>query len=123
MLFVLSVGSRCGEPDRRRPDTGYGANHPVPAAPSCMAFCERLTDCVIALCGEDTMSPPPAGERDLVMASCNASCEPAEGEGEIAWSILHCMFESSCREVFDYDVCDVNGRYHCSPVDNGGAWR
>jgi hypothetical protein len=38
------------------PDTGAGANKTPPAVETCADLCQRLADCVVTLCDEDTSS-------------------------------------------------------------------
>jgi hypothetical protein len=110
VLVVAALG--CGGDDPpRKPDTGAGAGQTPPAVPTCTDLCARLGDCVEILCNEDTKSTQFTGFGDLIAANCVAGCTDAALQTVTAsWN---CLFQSSCRQVFDYDTCNNDGSYHC----------
>jgi hypothetical protein len=130
VLFVLMLGvSGCGSDDEgdddggggsgsnepRKPDTGYGANEPVPGPRECAPFCERFGDCLVALCSEDDQTSIYDGLGALVAGACEQSCNTTVlNSAEFTSAKWQCFFQSSCREVFDYDECDLDGSYFCS---------
>lgn len=114
-IALVAVGAvvGCGGSDGR-PDTGYGANQPVPAAETCVDLCQRLADCVIDLCDEDTMSTRFEGSQSLLAASCESTCTDAQVESGVSSSIWQCIFEDTCRQVFGEDSCHAMSHYNCS---------
>lgn len=112
LLASFTVALGCGGDGSGRPDTGYGASQPVPMSVNCQDFCARVADCGAALCDEDTHSMRYAGLMSLLASECQTACTDALLQALTAkWQ---CLFQSSCRQVFDYDKCDSNGRYSCS---------
>ena len=94
-------------------DTGYGANQPVPATKNCEELCARLADCVVALCNEDTDSDRYTGLEDLLALDCESTCTDGQVETYFTAEKWSCVYDSSCREVFDYQECDPTTTYHC----------
>lgn len=106
-------GSSSNEP--RKPDTGYGSNEPVPNPRDCVPFCERFGDCIVALCSEDDQTSIYDGLRDPVAGACEQSCNTTIlNSSQFTSAKWQCFFQSSCREVFDYDDCDLDSSYFCS---------
>ena len=97
----------------RKDDSGYGAGEPVPATLSCVDLCARLGDCVVALCNEDTDSTRYSGLEDALAFDCETSCTEAAIEAAFTDDQWACIFQSSCREVFDYQECDEQSFYTC----------
>jgi hypothetical protein len=105
-------GNEPNEP--RKPDTGYGADQTVPNPRTCQDFCARFGDCIVKLCGEDQQTSIYEGLEGVLASSCLASCSDSlltSGTTSTEWQ---CYFQSSCREVFDYDDCHVDGYYYCN---------
>ena len=98
--------------EERRPDTGYGANQPVPVTINCTDMCTRLADCLVALCNEDTHSTRYDSIKTSLLADCAGGCIDADVQKSDppVWS---CLFQSSCREVIDYSICYPGANYHC----------
>jgi hypothetical protein len=114
-LLVIAVGFGCGDGGgERRPDTGAGANQPVPTALNCSDFCARLGDCVVTLCNEDTKSNQYDGFGGLLAAQCESTCTDSLLMSGFTPQIWQCLFQSSCRQVFDYDTCNSDGSYYCN---------
>jgi hypothetical protein len=107
-IFVL-VG--CGSDEK--PDSGYGANTPIPPTRTCDALCERLADCAVALCNEDTSSTKYEGLRSALKDSCELNCTDAAVQSELSAEEWTCIFTDTCREFADYDACMVDGSYTC----------
>jgi hypothetical protein len=103
----------CGGEDRR-PDTGAGSGQVVPATFDCAAFCQRLGDCVVILCNEDTNSTNYNGLGSLLSSQCEATCTEAILMSGLTTQNWQCLFQSSCRQVFDYDNCSAGANYHCN---------
>jgi hypothetical protein len=112
MVAMAALG--CGS-EERRPDTGVGADQPVPSALNCMDYCRRLSSCLVLLCNEDTKSTSFTGLEDLVTVQCQSVCNEndlrSRGLTDVAWT---CLFQSSCREAIDYDVCNGQASYSCT---------
>jgi len=49
---------------------------------------------------------------DALLPQCQASCTPAALQ-VLTPSNWQCMFQSSCRQTFDADVCHVQASYYC----------
>jgi hypothetical protein len=107
-LFTAACGS--GE---RRPDTGAGANAPVPITINCQDFCARLADCVVILCNEDTKAVNDTSAKAAVETTCLSNCMDADAQKLIPPSAWSCVFQSSCRMAFDYDDCHGFSTYTC----------
>jgi hypothetical protein len=105
-----SDGGGSNEP--RKPDTGYGKGEAAPNPRTCEDFCARFGDCVVELCSEDDQTRYDELE-GLLAASCLSACNDALTSA-FESSEWQCYFQSSCREVFDYDECKINGYYYCN---------
>ena len=113
-ILVLPVMSACSEDDSsRRPDTGYGRSQPPPAEVTCQQFCLRMGDCGEQLCIEDTGSQLYAGFGDVLTAACEMTCTDSKLTSGLNAAQWNCLFESSCREAIDYDVCSADASYSC----------
>jgi hypothetical protein len=111
-LGVLGCGDDEGG-DERKPDTGYGAGAPVPSPRTCTDLCVRLGDCATALCNEDTNSTRYDALESALVDDCELTCSESLVNSEFSEAQWTCLFESSCREVFDYDECRAGGSYFC----------
>jgi len=109
--LVLAAG--CGDAGSRRPDTDAGAGQPVPATESCTDFCDRAGSCAATLCDEDSMSTRYLGLGDLLTLECDSTCTDTTIQTRIPADKWQCFFQSSCRQVFDYDDCHVGASYTC----------
>lgn len=110
-VFGCSSGSA-----NRKPDTGYGAGQTPPATMSCANLCPRLADCGAHLCDEDTNSMNYDALFNLLLPECQSSgCTDALLQMKFTADQWQCVFESSCRQVFDsaYDVCHGMSYYYC----------
>jgi hypothetical protein len=115
-LCVVACGGSDDEDDekQRKPDTGYGAGLSVPSPRTCQDLCSRLGDCAAALCNEDHDTTQYSSLEDILNSQCLASCDDSiVNSTEVTDAMWSCMFESSCREVFDYDECNASGSYYC----------
>lgn len=95
------------------PDTGYGAAEPVPPTKNCKDFCARDADCIVALCDENMSTTSFMAIRVVFDNECLAGCTDAQLQAEATDANWQCLFESSCRQVFEHDVCKANARYSC----------
>jgi hypothetical protein len=97
------------------PDTGYGANKPVPATVNCTDFCTRLADCGADLCNEDTMSTSYTALVPILVSECESSACNASVLAMITPANWQCYFQSSCRQVFEHNACQVSpSSYTCN---------
>jgi hypothetical protein len=127
-LVLVAVGPGCssdddsgddddggaGNDEPRKPDTGYGTDQTVPSPRTCQDFCARFGDCIVKLCGEDQQTSIYEGLEEILASSCLSSCTDSLLSSGITNTEWQCYFQSSCREVFDYDVCKVDGYYYCN---------
>lgn len=111
-MIVAMVG--CGGGTPAHPDTGYGADQPAPTTISCAAFCLRSSDCLVDLCDEDKSSTEYVGLEDPLTAACQSTCVDAQLQSGITQSAWACLFQQSCREVFQDDACRVQAHYSCT---------
>jgi len=114
VLGVAGCGDDSSEDEERKPDTGYGVAQPVPGTRSCLELCGRLGDCAEHLCNEDTDSSRYDGLGGLIASQCEATCTDSLLESAFTQAQWQCLFQSSCREVFDYDDCHAEGSYYCN---------
>jgi hypothetical protein len=118
-LFYLSVftfGAACDDGSGRssHPDTGYGKDQPVPSQENCVDFCARISDCGGHLCAEDTGNTQYIAMFEAVNAECLATCTDATVMSRISADHWQCLFQSSCRQLLEADVCDAQAEYHCT---------
>jgi hypothetical protein len=114
-LALLTVAA-CGGSDggSGHPDTGYGANQAVPSAVNCNDLCTRGADCAGQLCNEDTMSMSYTALEPILIQECEGACNSTV-LAQISTSNWQCYFQSSCRQVFEHNVCHVqNTSYSCN---------
>jgi hypothetical protein len=112
--LMTAVG--CGDSGSstpKHPDTGVGAGETAPGTVNCMDFCLRGAACIAPLCNEDTMSTNYTPLADLLAAQCSSVCAstPVPAITQAQWQ---CLFQSSCRQVFEQDICGVQASYSCS---------
>ncbi len=107
------VGAACDGGGSRHPDTGYGKDQPVPAEENCEELCGRLSDCGGHLCAEDTGNSGYIEMFEAVNAECLATCTDATVTSRIDADAWKCLFQSSCRQVLEADVCHAQANYHC----------
>jgi hypothetical protein len=114
-LAVAGAAACGGSSATGHPDTGYGANQPVPATVNCTDFCTRGVDCGAHLCDEDTMTTNYTALLPIVLAQCqNAACDPSV-LAMITPADWQCYFQSSCRQVFEHNACHVSpSSYMCN---------
>ena len=108
-LWVVFAMLGCGD---EHPDTGYGANAPVPATKNCAEACARVADCVVHLCNEDTDSTRFTDLADLLAIDCEFDCDDARLAAEYSDESWQCLFQSTCRKVLEDDVCGP-ATYNC----------
>jgi hypothetical protein len=113
-LALALAAVACGSSTPGHPDTGYGANQPVPSAVNCTDFCTRGGECGAQLCNEDTMSMNYTPLASIVIAQCESVCNPTI-LAQITPAVWQCYFQSSCRQVFEHNICDTpNTSYKCN---------
>ena len=108
-MMAALVG--CGSDSH--PDSGYGESQPVPATRTCDALCERLVDCVVQLCNENTSSTKYDVLADYLLSDCELSCSDAAVESAFTAEEWTCTFTDSCRESFEHDSCMTGANYTC----------
>ena len=113
-LFIVGALVGCGSSSDGPPDTGYGANQPVPVTETCAGLCQRLAVCVVDLCDEDTNSTRYDGIQDLFASSCEATCTDAQVQSAISPATWQCLFQDTCRQVFGEDSCHAMSQYNCT---------
>jgi len=115
---TLLVVSGCGGDDSdappRKPDSGYGKSEPLPAARTCTDLCTRAADCAEHLCNEDSHSTRYTGLGDILELNCEGACTDSLVNSNITASEWQCLFQDSCRQVFDYDSCHTKSTYTCN---------
>jgi len=110
-------GSMCGGGSGAgaHPDTGYGANTPVPATTTCTDYCTRAADCAAHLCNEDTMSTTYTALEPLLLLACESGVCNATVLAQLTPANWQCFFQSSCRQVYGENTCHVaNACYSCN---------
>lgn len=111
LAFVFPAVVGCGSDGSD--DSGYGANQPVPATIKCSELCDRLANCVVQLCNENTSSTNYDGlELDLV-AQCKLGCTDAAVQSKLTVAQWQCLFTDSCREAVEHDSCMSDASYTC----------
>lgn len=113
-LFAVGAVVGCGGGSDGHPDTGYGANQPVPATETCVDLCQRLADCAGDLCDEDTNSTRYLDVESLLATSCESTCTDSQVQSAISSTTWQCIFQGTCREVFGEDSCHAMSHYNCS---------
>ena len=97
-----------------RPDTGYGAGDaPSSTTPNCADLCARSADCFVHLCDEDTKSNLYDDLGPFLEDACQLNCATVDVRTKVSAEAWQCVFRSSCRQVFDQDVCHGMGSYQC----------
>jgi len=119
LLFALALAvagaAACGSSAPSHPDTGYGANQPVPATENCTDFCTRAADCGGQLCNEDTMSTQYTALVPILIAECESAACNASVLAQITAADWQCYFQSSCRQVLGENACHIaNSSYRCN---------
>jgi hypothetical protein len=113
---AFAMAASCGDDPTptRHPDTGIGAGETPPAVANCLDLCLRSSYCVGQLCDEDKMSTAYGAIADQLALQCATQCGPAVAvPGDSTPASWQCLFQSSCRQVFEEDVCGVKARYSC----------
>jgi len=95
------------------PDTGFGANQPIPATETCTAFCQREVDCGIELCDEDTGTTTEQQFHSLLISECESLCTDSLIQSNVPSTAWSCLFTDSCRQVYGADACHVGASYSC----------
>jgi len=113
-LGVIMVAGGCGSGTDAHPDTGYGEGQTIPAAITCTDFCQRSSACLVDLCDEDKNTTEFEYLQDPVTANCESTCTDALLQANFTQPEWSCLFQQSCREVFQDDVCHVQATYSCS---------
>ena len=115
LALAVAGAAACGSSAPSHPDTGYGANQPVPSTVNCTDFCTRGADCGAQLCNEDKMSTSYTALVPIVIAECESAACNASVLAQVTADDWQCYFQSSCRQVFGQDVCHVvNTSYTCN---------
>ncbi|HSY40184.1 MAG TPA: hypothetical protein VLA79_11670 [Polyangia bacterium] len=114
-LAVAGAAACGGSAAPSHPDTGYGANQPVPATMNCTDFCTRAADCGGQLCNEDTMTTQYTALVPILISECESVACNANVLSQISAAAWQCYFQSSCRQVLGENVCHVaNASYTCN---------
>jgi uncharacterized spore protein YtfJ len=116
LVTVVTAAGCGGGGSSRKPDTGFGAGQTPPVTINCTDFCQRLSDCGVELCDEDSMSMKYAALADILVPECHAMCTDALLQSKLTTSQWDCLFQSSCRQAVDssYDACHTMSYYTCS---------
>jgi hypothetical protein len=116
LLGAAGCGSGDGDKDSAppKPDTGYGKAALVPSARTCTDLCTRAADCAEHLCNEDSHSSRYTGLGDILDVQCESMCTDALVNSNITTEEWQCLFQDSCRQVFDYDTCNTQSSYYCN---------
>jgi hypothetical protein len=109
-LGLLVSGGRCGGDGI--PDSGYGANQPVPAMVNCLDICHRASDCAAHLCDEDKHTTAYLALAPQLEAVCVSSCSDATLSPAITATQWQCVFHDSCRQVFGEKACGTANTYY-----------
>ena len=111
--LVLIVG--CGSSAPAHPDTGAGAGQTPPLPKACSDFCQRMTNCGVTLCNEDTHSTQFTALGPILLTQCNLGCND-QVLAQITDQQWTCLFSSSCRQAIDaeYDQCNIDSHYQCN---------
>jgi hypothetical protein len=113
--FTTMLG--CGDSGSSSPpahvDTGVGAGETPPPTINCLDWCLRSIDCGGRLCDEDKMSTAYSALSSQLAQQCSFICAspPPLPATQAEWQ---CLFQSSCRQVFEHDACHVQSHYSCS---------
>lgn len=110
--ILLAAFTGCGS-SSGHPDTGYGAARPVPPQLNCADICQRIADCAVHLCNEDTKSTHYTGLDGALALECEAGCTDAVVQANLTASEWQCLYQSTCRAVFERDVCQIDSNYFC----------
>ncbi|HVV52801.1 MAG TPA: hypothetical protein VHO06_24280 [Polyangia bacterium] len=110
---LAGCGSSGGGRSDGRPDTGYGADQPVPATETCADYCQRTIDCTVHLCDEDTNSTTYLEFESIQVTDCETLCSDAEIQAAVPSAAWQCLFAKSCRQVLGVDGCGVGASYSC----------
>ncbi len=113
IALFAALGCDGGSTGSGRPDTGVGANQPVPATENCVDLCNRVATCTTELCDEDTKSTQFDGLASLLAQECMSGCTDAAVQSSISTANWQCTFQKSCRQVLDDQECG-SANYHCS---------
>jgi hypothetical protein len=108
-MFPALIG--CGSDSD---DSGYGANQPVPATITCSELCDRLADCVVTLCNENTSSTNYDGLQFELASECKTSCTDAALQSKLTVAKWSCIFTDTCRAVVEADSCMSDAHYTCN---------
>ena len=108
--WVIAASIGCSD---SHPDSGYGANKPVPATRTCSALCDRLADCSVRLCNENTSSSNYDFLESELSSQCQLNCTDAEVQSAFTAAQWSCTFTDSCRQVMEDDSCDTDASYTC----------
>jgi hypothetical protein len=115
LALAAAALAGCGSGTGGHPDTGYGANQSVPAPETCDAWCQRVVDCGVELCDEDSNSTAEQQVQPLLLAECQAVCTDSLIQSSIPATAWTCLFTDSCRQVFGQNSCHVpNASYKCN---------
>lgn len=76
-------------------------------------MCERLVDCAVQLCNEDTSSNSYDILQSELTLQCKLGCSDDAVQSQLTAAAWTCMFTDSCREVFEHDSCMTGASYTC----------
>ena len=110
---AITTAMSCGDSAPTHPDTGVGAGETAPGTPNCVDLCLRSAACAGPLCNEDTMSTRYTALSEQLASLCGAVCAGTQLPPVTATQ-WQCLFQQSCRQVFEHDACGVGSTYSCS---------
>ena len=114
-VFTMTPG--CGDGSTTtttgHPDTGVGAGETPPPMVNCIDLCLRGAYCLGQLCNEDKMSTVYSALADQIASQCSTQCATTGPLANVTPADWQCLFQSSCRQVFEKDVCGVQAHYSC----------
>ena len=119
VLAAFTAALGCGDSGPptapMHPDTGVGAGDTPPATVNCVDLCLRTVYCGGQLCDEDKMTTAYSTLANQLALQCNTTCSTAPPYlGAITPAHWQCVFQSSCRQVFEQQVCGAMSHYSCS---------
>jgi hypothetical protein len=115
LALAAAALAGCGSGSGGHPDTGYGANQTVPATETSAAWCQRVVDCGVELCDEDSNSTAEQQLEPLLLAECQAVYTDSVIQSSIPAAAWTCLFTDTCRQVLGQNACQVsNASYKCN---------
>ena len=111
-VAVILAALGCGSDGH--PDTGAGAGQTPPATENCVDLCQRIADCFVILCNEDTQSTRYEAVRTIAATECQTTCTDEAVMSRFSPAAWQCTFLSSCRQVLEDAACIRPSTYSCT---------